>query len=233
MKVSVLIASYNLARYLGQAIDSALAQDVDLEVLIEDDGSSDESPAILQGITDPRVSVVLSPVNRGTNAVANSLASRARGEYIACLSSDDVWEPGKLAKQVEYLDAHPECGMVFGWPRFIDAFGGPLSRGDIERPPNRPRQEWQRILQRGNGLFITTSMYRASLHRELGGYQEDLTLLADLDWYLRVLDGNDIHVIQEPLTKVRVRGMSNLSSPTPENLKRHRRELAVIQRKRC
>jgi glycosyltransferase involved in cell wall biosynthesis len=233
-KVSVLIASYNLAPYLRQAIDSALAQAVDMEVLIEDDASADDSSAILRGIDDPRVSVVFSTENRGTNAVANSLVARASGEYIACLSADDVWEPGKLEKQAAYLDAHPECGMVFGWPRFIDERGAVLARGErLERPQNRPRAAWREALLRSNCLHITTSMYRRALHAELGGYQVDLRLLADLDWYLRVLDVGEIHVMQETLTSVRVRGMSNLSAPTPENLRRHRREIDVIRSKRC
>lgn len=233
-KVSVCIPSYNLAPFIGATIKSVLAQTYsDFELLIEDDGSTDNSlDVIAPFLSDTRITLVVKAKNEGQNRTTNSMVRAARGEYIALLPADDVWEPEKLAKQVAYLDANPVCGIVFGHPRFFNEEDGPLTyeRDGFENLENAPRDQWQHRLKEGNCVFIATCLYRRSLHEELGYFNEELRLLADLEWYVRIAKGHDIHVIQEPLARIRQRNdMANLSAPTTQNMERNADELEMIR----
>lgn len=232
-KVTVCVPSYNLSKFIGETIDSVLKQSFkDFELLIEDDGSTDESVRVIESFNDPRISFVKRSENIGANGTTNNLVKRAKGEYICLLPADDVWEPNKLEKQVEYMDENPECGIVFGHPRFM------LERGEshkykqdgIDDIKNMPRTSWQERFKVGNCLFIATSMYRKSLHDELGYFSEDLTILADLEWYVRIVKKHDLHIIQEHLATVRIRdNLANLSAPKKETMIKHCDELEVVR----
>jgi glycosyltransferase involved in cell wall biosynthesis len=227
-RISVCIPSYNLAEHVGEAIASVLAQSfADFELLIEDDGSPDGSVAVIQSFADSRIALTVKAVNEGQNRTTNNLVSRAKGEYICLLGADDVWLPGKLAQQVAYMDAHPECGIVFGVPEFIDTRGAALGFPEgYEHPQNQSKEAWQQTLKTGNCLFISTSMYRNNDET----FKEPLHLLADLEFYVRVVKNADLHVIQQPLAKIRMRdNKANLSAITTANLERHCDELAQIK----
>lgn len=233
-RVSVCIPSYNLSKFIGETITSVLSQSfTDFELLIEDDGSTDGSRGVIDSFRDPRIKTVFRLENKGQNFTTNSLVSRATGDYVALLPADDVWEPTKLAKQVEYLDANPECGIVFGWPRFMLERGEPAKypQDGIEDIKNQSRKAWLDRFIGGNCLFIATSLYRRSLHGELGEFTEELGLLADLEWYIRILkSGKDLHIVQEPMATVRMRdGAANLSAMTPQKAERHCDELQIIR----
>ena len=102
--ISVIIPTYNRAALLKKAVDSVLAQhDVELELLVVDDGSTDNTAEVMAGITDPRVRYLPQECNRGACAARNVGVREARGEYIAFQDSDDQWHPDKLARQLEYL----------------------------------------------------------------------------------------------------------------------------------
>lgn len=235
MKVSVCIPSYNLSPFLGAAIEGVLAQTfTDFELLIEDDGSTDDSAKVAESYSDPRIKFYARSENWGANETTNSLVSKATGEYICLLPADDVWEPTKLEKQVAYLDANPECGIVFGHPRFMDQRGEPIKyqQEGIEDIGNDSRIHWRARFQGGNCLFIATSMYRRSLHDELGLFTVEYKILADLEWYIRVVKDHDLHIIQEHLATIRMRdGMANLSAPTKETMERSCDELDLIRNK--
>ena len=238
-KVSVCIPSYNLAYCIGRTIESVLAQTfTDFELLIEDDGSTDNSVAVIQAYADTRITLVSKLTNEGQNETTNNLCKRAAGEYIACLPADDTWAADKLEKQVAYLDANPACGMVFSHPEFIDdsdatiapAEGSPEER--VQGIGNMERQFWQKRFMVGNCLFIATSLHRRALHEEIGYFDESLHLLADLDFYIRAVKSHDLHVIQEPLARVRMRAdRSNLSHPSAAAQERHVDELALVRAK--
>ena len=110
-RVSVIIPSYNCARYLGRAIDSACEQTyMDYEIVLVDDGSTDDTKDVAmqygQKVT------YLYQQNQGLSAARNQGISKASGELLAYLDADDMWYPEKLERQVAFLDAHPECGIV-------------------------------------------------------------------------------------------------------------------------
>jgi glycosyltransferase involved in cell wall biosynthesis len=113
--VSVIIPVYNRARCVGRAIDSVLAQTYgDVEIVVVDDGSTDETGALVQGVygKDSRVRYVFQP-NAGVSAARNHGIRLIRGEFAALLDSDDVWEPFKLEIQMACLRAFPDAGMVW------------------------------------------------------------------------------------------------------------------------
>src|SRR6267142_4516637 len=119
-KISVVIASYNHEKYVRAAIESVLSQSFqDFEILVTDDGSVDRTVAEVRAITDPRLSLVALPHNGGACAAINASILRAAGEYVAILNSDDVFLPGKLERQVRYLDGNSGVAAVFTRPMFI------------------------------------------------------------------------------------------------------------------
>src|SRR5579859_5191090 len=119
-RVSVLMTVFNNERFLRQAVESILGQTFDdFEFLIVDDGSLDGSPAILDEYAraDARVKVIHCLHNRGHVYAANDGLSHVQGEYVARMDADDVSLPERLARQVQFLDEHPEIGVAGTWFR--------------------------------------------------------------------------------------------------------------------
>jgi len=123
-RVTVLMPFYNSAPFLREATASILAQSFgDFELLAVDDGSTDDGLAILESFADPRIRVLHNKENQGLVASLNRGIAAARGEYLARMDSDDISHPERLARQVAYLDTHPEVGVCSTWAVFIDAHG--------------------------------------------------------------------------------------------------------------
>jgi glycosyltransferase involved in cell wall biosynthesis len=115
MKVSVLIPVYNKAPYLKDCLDSVFNGTwTDLEVLAVDDASTDDSLVVLKGCSDPRLRIIALPTNLGPAGAANRGLDEAQGEYIVRLDADDLNAPDRIAKQVAYMEAHPEVGASGG-----------------------------------------------------------------------------------------------------------------------
>ena len=110
-RVSVVVPTYNCARFLGRTIDSALRQTYrDFEIIVVDDGSTDGTQALIAAYEESVRYVY--QTNQGASAARNAALSRASGEFIAYLDADDLWRPDKVIRQVEFLDAHSTCGFV-------------------------------------------------------------------------------------------------------------------------
>jgi glycosyltransferase involved in cell wall biosynthesis len=128
--VSIITIFFNADRYLDEAIKSVFAQDFrDLELLLVDDGCSDRSTAIALDYTKrfPHLVRYLEHeghANRGMSASRNLGIRSARGDFIAFIDADDVWEPSKLSDQIAIFDAHPELGMVCGAVRYWSSWAG-------------------------------------------------------------------------------------------------------------
>jgi len=131
-RISILLCVYNGERFLAAAMASALAQtSTSFELVVIDDGSTDGSAGVIETFTnDPRVRTI-SGENRGSAAALASGLRIARGEFIAFLDQDDLWERDFLSALVEKLDGHPDLAMAFSWFRLIDSSGrglGPVSQ---------------------------------------------------------------------------------------------------------
>ncbi len=221
-RVSVYIASYNHEDFVVEAVNSALLQGyADLEVVVTDDGSSDRSVERLRAIKDARLKLIAFPQNRGIGAAVQRCVCECRGEFLAPLGSDDMLLPGRIARQVEYLDQHPEIGVVLGWPRFIDESGQP-----VPAPPayqslfsheNREPEEWSRhFFRHGNCLCIPTAMIRRSVIEDVGTEKVTLHHLGDYDFWIRVCQRHRIYILPEELTAYRILSrQGNLSAPSP------------------
>ena len=132
--VSVVMPVFNVEKYLKVAIESVLAQSFDdFELIIVDDGSTDDSASIYQNFAtiDSRI-IVLKQVNQGLAAARNTGIRNANGQYVALLDSDDFWHPDKLQRHVELLNSNPEVGVTYSASAFIDEQG--KSIGLEQRP---------------------------------------------------------------------------------------------------
>jgi glycosyltransferase involved in cell wall biosynthesis len=237
-RISVVIASYNHEKYVRAAIESVLAQSFqDFEILVTDDGSIDRTAAEVQAIAEPRLSLVALPRNGGACAAINATILRASGEYVAILNSDDVFLPGKLARQVRCLDENPGIAAVFTRPLFIGEDGrpytGPEHRDSVLlHARNRPRHEWLRhFFFHGNALCHPSVLIRRRCYEDVGLYNPALAQLPDLEMWVRLLREHDIHLIEEPLVGFRVRDNAmNASAARPEVIVRDQWEwLRVLE----
>ena len=125
-EISVIIPSYNHATYIGHAVESVFAQShTDFELIVVDDGSTDNSLEVLSGFSDPRLMVLTQP-NQGAHAAINRGLRAATGEYLAILNSDDLYHPHRLAKILEVLKADRQVGLVGSYIEIIDRHGKSL-----------------------------------------------------------------------------------------------------------
>jgi glycosyltransferase involved in cell wall biosynthesis len=114
MNVSVIIRTYNRAYIVAEAIETALNQTYgDYEVLVVDDGSTDNTAEVVERFQDPRLRYIRHERNQGVGAACNTGVAHAQGEWIAFLDSDDLWKPEKLERQVACAVRHPEVDAVF------------------------------------------------------------------------------------------------------------------------
>lgn len=237
--VSVLVKAFNHAAYIRQTIDSVLAQSFqDFEIVVTDDGSSDGTAEIVRSFTDPRIRLEVFAENQGISAAMNATIARARGRYLAILNSDDWALPGRLQRQVSFLDAHPAVSVVFGMPQAVNEAGAPgVAYNDFEIPlsfPDFSRRTWLRqFFFRGNCLCAPTAMIRREVYAAAGAYDPRLTNLQDLDMWIRVLiAGHTIHVLPDQLTAFRIRdGAANMSAPRPDSRLRHAFETTKVMRR--
>ena len=128
-RISIILTSFNHAKYLREAIESALNQTFqDFEIIIWDDASVDNSWEIIQSYRDTRIKAFRNDEQRrGVFGINKAISEVAQGEYIAIHHSDDVWELEKLEKQAAFLDSHADIGAVFTNAFAIDEDGFPLT----------------------------------------------------------------------------------------------------------
>lgn len=236
--ISVVVASYNHQTYVQECLQSVLAQDLqDFEIIVTDDGSSDQTVARIRELSDPRIQLKVLPHNRGACIALNDAILRARGRYITVLNSDDYFLPGKLSQQVAYLQAHPQVGAVFGLPAFINeqgqVFDDPAHRDrNAFVAGERTRHQWLRhFFDEGNALCHPTVLIRREVYDQLGLYDPRLAQVPDLDMWIRLASHTELQVLPKALTAFRVRdGLQNASAGRPEVIVRDAWERARILR---
>ena len=227
-KVSVVIKSYNHAAYVRQCISSVLEQSFqDFEIVVTDDASTDGTAEIIREFKDPRIHLQVLPRNHGISIAMNMTIARTRGEYLAILNSDDFALPGRLEKQVAFLDQNPEVSVLFGFPLTVDDHGTPtagLNTFIAPKPPARfTRAVWLRhLFFPGNCFCAPTAMIRRQAYAGVGQYDPRLTNLQDYDMWIRMLmTGREFHVLPEQVTAFRIRtGGANMSAPRLDTILR-------------
>ncbi len=196
--VSVFVPTYNYARYLRECVSSVLVQDdVDVEVLIIDDASTDGSDEVARELAseDPRVAVAVHGSNRGHIATYNEGIAWAQGQYQLLLSADDALVPGALARAVHVMDAHPQVGLVYGDVPRPGEEGRPLRLdGGYTVTPGRTWLE-DRCRSGYNVVPTPTAVIRTSLQRRLGGYLPEHPHAGDLEMWLRLSIHGDVAIL--------------------------------------
>ncbi|MDB5294888.1 MAG: glycosyl transferase family 2 [Phycisphaerales bacterium] len=199
-RVSVLMPVYNAGRYVRATVESLLAQTfADFELIAIDDGSKDDSAAVVREMaaTDARIRFT-SRENRGVVRTRNELADLARGEFMAVNDADDLSMPDRLAKQVAYLDAHPECVMVGSRVMVMDPYSSPVA----ESAHKLGHEEIDAELLAGSGWALVQSavMMRSEAVRKIGGYRgAEHNLSEDHDIFIRLAEVGRIANLPEPL----------------------------------
>jgi glycosyltransferase involved in cell wall biosynthesis len=211
--VSVVVASRNYARYLGGALRSILDQTWrDLEVIVIDDGSADDTPQVVQPfLTDPRVRYQRTD-GLGQSRAKNLGIQLSRAPLVAFLDGDDEWLPAKLERQLPLFDS-PAVGVVYSGRTLMDHVGH-----DRPAPPSALVRGWvYDALLGGNPVCFSSVVVRRTVFEAVGLFDPALPLSIDYDLWLRVARHFEFDYVDEPLVRYRT-GHANLSSRITERL---------------
>lgn len=206
-KISIVIPTKNRANYILEALDSVFAQTFkDYEIIVVDDGSTDETADVLKPLIDAKKIRYVAQLAAGVSAARNHGVRLANAPYVAFLDSDDLFLPSKLEKQIALFDQHPGYGFVHcSFSKFNDA-GQELGVRDTSRFSG---QVYPWMLQEWSVLMAMPCMLmRADALREAGGFDEGMSWAEDLDLWRRIARRYPIGVVPEPLVKVRVHAAS-------------------------
>jgi glycosyltransferase involved in cell wall biosynthesis len=204
--VSIVLPTHDQAHWLDGAIDTVRRQTfTDWELLVVDDGSTDDTPAaVARHAGDPRIRYLPGPrVERA--AARNRGIAASTGELVAFLDADDRWLPEKLARQVDALAAAPSAGFCYTPARFVDADDRPLP---IRKPPHTVHGNLFPALMRGNLIIIASVVARRRCLEEIGGFDDTLPVYGCEDWdvWLRIARRHPVTVVDDELTLYRVHG---------------------------
>jgi glycosyltransferase involved in cell wall biosynthesis len=209
-RVSFVVSSYNYARYVGQAVDSILAQTFsDLEVIVIDDCSRDDSRAVLaRYANEPRVRVVQHERNLGHLVTYNEGIGLARGEFVGLFDADDFcFRRDAVERQVAIFDTHPDVGLVYSAQVYVDE----------ESVPFREFKPWADEYVRDgfvefadlafrNYISHTGTLIRRAAHDRLGVYDLALPHSGDWELWLRVATAYRVAYIPDALFAYRIHG---------------------------
>ena len=208
--VTTIIPAYNAASWIRDAIASALAQQVEQEILVVDDGSTDDT-AVLAGAFGSPVRVISKP-NGGVSSARNAGLRAAQGMYVALLDADDFWFPGKLARQLEAMERFPEAGTVICDETHVD------DDGNIRHPSYFATKGFAPELPEDVALarypltwlvresFFPTSgvLMRRDVAAKAGFFDESLSIVEDRDYWIRLALAAPVAIVPEVLLRYRV-----------------------------
>lgn len=216
-RVSVIIPAYNAAAFVRDTLDSALAQThADLEVIVVDDSSTDNTPQVLAEYGD-RIRVHRQP-NGGVASARNTGARIATGDWVAFLDADDVWLPRKVEAQIA---AAGQCPWVYT-NRFNFGERGPLPEVQTDVTVMSEGDVFVPLLRRGNFITVSSVMIRKPLFEQLGGFYHQKGGCEDWDMWLRVSgQSHPIRYVGEPLVGYRF---------TPTSMSANHRAMAPARR---
>lgn len=211
-KVSVVITSYNYEDYIGEAIESVIAQTYkNWELVVVDDASTDRSVEVISRYVKQfpdKIRLIAQTENRGVGYVANLGIENTTGEYIANLGSDDRMLPQRLEKQMAYFQKNPKVGVVCSDVVVINS-DGVVVEGDTVF--SKPITDLRMQLLEGNFINSPSVTHIKRIHTEMGDINPILDYVQDFDHWLRILDRYEIVRLPEKLTEYRIHG-KNLSA---------------------
>jgi len=195
--VSVIVPVYNGVKFIAEAIESICAQNYHpLEIIIVDDGSTDDTSNIVQSYKNIRY--IYQP-NQGVAAARNTGIKNSSGELIAFLDADDCWTPNKLNIQVDCLLRHPHVGYTLG-----------MQRNFLESGTARPFWLKEEHLLRDHIGFLPTLLIRKQIFQTVGLFNLDYRISSDVEWFSRVVDASIPRIVVSELVLYRRIHNSNL-----------------------
>ena len=232
--VSVCINAYNAEKYILKTIESVINQSyTNLQIIVVDDCSTDNTYNLVKSIDDKRIELYKTDFNCHISNACNETFKHIRGEYVAHIDSDDLWEVDKIEKQVEFLEKNAEYGACFTHAEIINANGDRADESqdflrEIYTFENRAQHEFFRFFyDNSNRLSHPSSLIRSEFIHKTGNHDTSLLYLHDFDYWVRLLTQCQIYIIEEPLTKIR-RHTQNNSDMTPEKWVALNNELARV-----
>jgi glycosyltransferase involved in cell wall biosynthesis len=202
--VSVIIPAYNIAKHIGEAVESVLGQTYrQIETIVIDDGSTDGTLLVLERYGG-KVRVV-SQQNGGAGAARNRGILEATGEYLAFLDGDDIWYSDKLATQVAILSENKDVCLTSGMADGIDESGDSLDidlnyKGDVY---DRPLHLYNELLSKGNPVWTSSVVVRRAALKEAGYFDESKRRSQDYDMWIRLAEKNNFYIVGRRLGRYR------------------------------
>ena len=193
--VSVLMSVHNGAPWVRDAVTSVFAQTLaDLELIVIDDGSTDATPELLASLRDPRLHVERR-ARQGLTLALNRALELGQAPLLARLDADDLALPERLARQRQYLDAHPDVGLLGTGAREVDEAGREVA---VVRPPVDDAAI-RRVLIRANPFVHSSVMMRRAALDRAGGYDPSFPVAQDYDLWMRLARVTRLANLSEPL----------------------------------
>lgn len=201
--LSIIMPVFNRERYIGEAIKSILSQTYqDFELIIVDDGSTDKSLQLSRSFKDDRIKVITNGTNRGIVISRNIGLKEAAGRLIAPFDSDDIAMPDKFRQQVEFLNAHPDFGMVGSWVSMIDENGRLLKKKwKLNAKPERIP-----AIMLFRNYFAQPSVVIRRDAIPSGGYKTGFDLGEDYRMWIDVVEKYKTYNLPEYLVRCRFHG---------------------------
>ncbi len=199
-RVSVIIPVYNGAATIERVLNSVFEQTFDdFEIVVVDDGSTDETAAILERFGS-RIAIVRQP-NKGFCAARNAAIAKSKGEYLALLDADDFWAPTKLEKAIAILDKSPQVVLVYTDVLNQDAAGRDLGTSPVDAATaHAPTMD--EMLSRLWPIMPSTVVMRRAAYEQCGRFAEGFS--EDLDFWIRIREQGEFSYIPEKLTRFTV-----------------------------
>ena len=223
-EVSVIIPAYNRESSVVPALRSALGQTLDdIEIIVVDDGSTDNTRGVVAGVGDPRVRCISNDANTGPAMARNRGLDAASGEFVAFLDSDDSWNPEKLERQLACFEkATDDVQAVCCAFRVRHAGSGRV----VERHPDKNESRVRKMLDVCSVAPGTTMLARRTVFSDIGNQEPGLRQFEDWDWLIRYLRKYTLLVMDDVLATV-----SMHKGPAPESVKRQTERLFALRRR--
>lgn len=201
-QVSVLLPTYNRAQYVGRTVQSLLGQTYpDLEVVVVDDGSTDDTAQVVRQFADAPVLYIYQE-NRGVGGALNTAFRASRGRYIALSGSDDLWLPELLSEEVPILEGNPGIGLVYARAQAMDPYDLPLAQV-LGAPEKYPGHTFKSLLY-GDHVCGLTALIRREHIEQVGLWDEGLVANEDWDLWLRLSLVCRFHFLDKVLARFRI-----------------------------
>ncbi|MFH1905707.1 MAG: glycosyltransferase [bacterium] len=213
--VSICIPAYNAEKTVVSTLQSIINQTYqNLEVIIVDNDSTDDTSAILQKFRDPRIKIYKNSKNIGAEKNWSRCIELANGEYIAIFHANDLYMPDMVEKQVQAFQDNPSIGAVFTIANYINDRGEVI--GEHKLPVKLKgkgvyyfSEIFISTLRNGNFLMCPSAMVKSEIYKELAPFNdEQFGTSADLDMWLRILERHPIAILDERLMKYRISSSS-------------------------